>query len=51
MKQEIMRWQWHQLDHMQIICALRQITSPAPHRSIFYQLDALADDRSTVLKH
>jgi len=20
MKQEMMRWQWHQLDHMQIIC-------------------------------
>ena len=25
MKQEIMGWQWHQLDHMQIIC-----TSPHP---------------------
>jgi len=24
MKQEMMRWQWHQLDHMQIICTLLQ---------------------------
>jgi len=24
MKQEMMGWQWHQLDHMQIICALLQ---------------------------
>jgi len=24
MKKEIMGWQWHQLDHMQIICTLQQ---------------------------
>jgi len=24
MKQEMMRWQWHQLDHMQIICTSLQ---------------------------
>jgi len=24
MKQEMMGWQWHQLDHMQIICTLLQ---------------------------
>jgi len=31
-KQEMTRWQWHQLDHMQIIfTSLRQITTPAPH--------------------
>jgi len=24
MKQEIMGWQWHQLDHIQIICTLLQ---------------------------
>jgi len=24
MKQETMGWQWHQLDHMQIICTLLQ---------------------------
>jgi len=22
MKQEMMEWQWHQVDHMQIICTL-----------------------------
>jgi len=31
MKQEMMGWQWHQLDHMEIICTLLQ----APHHSIF----------------
>jgi len=45
MKQEMMGWQWHQLDHMQIIwticksfasCA-RQLTMPAPHHSILLQ--------------
>jgi len=25
MKQEMMGWQWHQLDHMQMICTLLQI--------------------------
>jgi len=25
MKQEAMRWQWHQLDHVQIICTSLQI--------------------------
>jgi len=39
MKQEMMGWQWHQLDHMQI--SSRQITMPAPHRSIFYRPDDL----------
>jgi len=30
-------WQWHQLDHMQTICAphSRQITTPTPRHSIF----------------
>jgi len=27
--QEIMGWQWHQLDHMQIICTLLQIDNHA----------------------
>jgi len=33
----MMGWQWHQLDHMQKIFApcSRQITTPAPHHSIF----------------
>jgi len=29
MKQEIMRWQWHQLDHVQIICTLLQTDNQA----------------------
>jgi len=41
MKQEMMPWQWHQLDHIQIMCTLRKTdrpnhaSSPAPHHSIF----------------
>jgi len=36
MKQELMGWHWHQMDHMQIICTYcRHITLPAPHHSIF----------------
>jgi len=35
MKQEMIGWQWHQLDPMQIICTSLQITMPAPHRSFF----------------
>jgi len=31
----MMGWQWHQLDHMQIICTLLQITTPVPHHSVF----------------
>ena len=31
-------WQWHQLGHMQVCTSLhRQITTPAPHRSVFLQ--------------
>jgi len=45
MKQEMMGWQWHQLDHMQIICTLLQIDNhaimPAPHHSIFFTLRML----------
>jgi len=33
MKQEMMVWQWHQLDHMQINC--HQLTVP-PHRRTTY---------------
>jgi len=29
MKQEMMGWQWHQLDHMQIICTLLQTDNHA----------------------
>ena len=33
-KQEMMGWQWHQLDHMQIICTPLQTDNRAPHHSI-----------------
>jgi len=29
MKQEMTDWQWHQLDHMQIICTSRQTDNHA----------------------
>jgi len=41
MKQEMMEWQWHQLGHMQICISPRQITTPAPHNSVFYRPDTL----------
>ena len=28
-------WQWHQLGHMQDCTSLQQITTPAPHHSVF----------------
>jgi len=35
-EQEMMGWQWHQLDHMQIICtSLQTDTMPVPHHSVF----------------
>jgi len=34
MKQKMMGWQWHQLDHMQIICtSLQTDNMPAPYHS------------------
>jgi len=35
LEQEMMGWQWHQLDHMQINCALLQTIMPVPHHSVF----------------
>jgi len=35
MKQEMMGWQWHQLDYMQIIWPCSRHNTQAPHRSIF----------------
>ena len=49
---DMMGWQWHQLNHMQAICTLPQkITTPAPHQSDFYGLDALPDTQLTASKH
>jgi len=59
MKQEM---QWHQLDHMQIICiSLQQVNKltnddccmfmQQPWNSIFYKPDAVPDVQPTVSKH
>jgi len=50
----MMKWQWHQLDHMQIICTSLQ--SPDNHAStsplsFFYRLDALPAAQPTASKH
>ena len=44
-------WQWHQLGRMQICTCSRQITTPAPHHSVFYRPDALPAAQPTVSKH
>jgi len=42
MKQEMTGWQWHQLDHMQIICTSLQTDNHASTSSLsFYRPDAL----------
>jgi len=52
MKQEMMGWQCHQLDHMQIICISLQADNHASTSSLnFYSLDALPDAQPTVSKH
>jgi len=52
MKQEMMGWQWHQLDHVQINYTLLQTDN---HASIsilsFYRPDALPAAQPTVSKH
>jgi len=51
-KQEMMGWQWHQLDDMQIICTSLQTdnhTSTSPLN--FYKPDAFPDTVPTVSKH
>jgi len=50
MKQEMVGWKWHQLDHMQIICTSFQTDIHADH-SIFCRPDALPDAQPTVLNH
>jgi len=37
-----MGWQWHQLDHMHIICtSLQTDATPVPHHSVFYRLECM----------
>jgi len=45
----VLGWQWHQLDHMQIICTSLQTDN---HSSVnVYRPDALPDDQPAVSKH
>jgi len=47
MKQEMMRWQWHQLNHMQII-----YLAPDRWPSLnCYRPDALPDAQPTASRH
>jgi len=52
LEQEIMEWQWHQLDHMEIICTLLQTDNHASTSPLsFYRLDALPAAQPTASKH
>jgi len=53
MKQEMMGWQWHQLDHMQITCTTLQTDNHAGTSitQFFYRPDALPDAQPTASKH
>ena len=52
LEQEMMRWQWHQLDHMQIICTSIQTDNHASTTPLsFYRLDTLPATQPTVSKH
>jgi len=52
MKQEMIGWQWHQLDHVQITCTALQTDNHASTSSLnFYKLDSLPDTQPTVSKH
>ena len=44
-------WQWHQLGICKSAPRSRQITTPAPHRSVSYRPDALPAAQPTVSKH
>jgi len=52
MKQEVMGWQQHQLDYMQIIALhSKQITMPVPHRSVFTSRIPFLAAQPTASKH
>jgi len=52
LKHEMMGWQWHQPDHMQIICSLLQKDNHNSTSSLnFYELDALPAAQPTVSNH
>jgi len=50
MKQQTMRWQWHQLDHMQIICTLLQTDNHTSTSSFsFYKHPEFAHNTQKLL--
>jgi len=52
LEQEMMGWQWHQLDHMQIICTLLQTDNHGSTLPLsFYTPDALPAAKPTASKH
>ena len=52
LEQEMMRWQWHQLEHTQIICTSLQTDNHASTSPLsFYRTDALPAAQPTVSKH
>jgi len=52
MKEEMMRWQWHQLDHMQVSCTLLQTDNYASTSPLsFYRPDALPAAQPAASKH
>jgi len=45
-----MGWQWHQLDHMRVICTSLQTYNHASTSSlVFYRLDALPNAHSAKM--
>jgi len=49
LKQEMMGWQWHQLNHMQIICTSLQTDNHASTSPFgFYRPDALPPTKPTA---
>jgi len=52
LKQEMMGWQWHQLDHMQIICTTLQTDNHTSTPSLnFLWAGCFPDAQPTVSKH
>jgi len=52
LERQMMRWQWHQLDHMQIIFTSLQTDNHASTSPLsFYRLDALPAAQPTASKH
>jgi len=52
MNREMIGWQWHQLDHMQIIYTALQTDNHASTSPLsFYRLDALPAAQPSVSKH